>query len=76
MSTTTPEIRYITLRPRAAMKVAHYWVRADKRNGRRQLLDIVTDGAFVRVAIVLAEYRASGWVLEGWEPSGPFSHGG
>jgi len=36
------------------MKVAHYWVRLT-RNGRRQLLDIVTDGAFVEVAIVLAD---------------------
>jgi len=42
------------------MKVAHYWVRLT-RNGRRQLLDIVTDGAFVEVAIVLAEYRKWCW---------------
>jgi len=73
LSTTTPEIRYITrFVHEQPMKVAHYWVRLT-RNGRRQLLDIVTDGAFVEVAIVLAEYRASGWVLEGWSQVGePF----
>jgi len=40
---TTPEIRYITLRPRAAHEGSALLVRADKRN-ERQLLDIVTDG--------------------------------
>jgi len=51
LSTTTPEIRYITrFVHEQPMKVAHYWVRLT-RNGRRQLLDIVTDGAFVEVAI-------------------------
>jgi len=75
LSTTTPEIRYITrFVHEQPMKVAHYWVRLT-RNGRRQL-DIVTDGAFVEVAIVLAEYRE--WMGAGrLEPSrSPFSHGG
>jgi len=70
LSTTTPEIRYITSYEQP-MKVAHYWVRLT-RNGEG------SSGYCDRRSVCRGCHRAggiselSGWVLEGWTVGEPF----